>query len=122
MKSSDLNSQQMRWGPEIDPLRIAAGWEPEELEKPWLLVESSAGDSHPGSVHLLAKSEQVREGARRAGVAAGRYFCTDMCDGIAQGTAAMNYSLASRDLLAMAAEMHFRTGHFDGWEIGRAHV
>ncbi len=115
MKSSDLNSQRMRWGPEIDPLRIASGWKPEELERPWLLVESSAGDSHPGSVHLLAKSEQVCEGARQAGVAAGRYFCTDMCDGIAQGTAAMSYSLASRDLMAMAAEMHFRTGHFDGW-------
>lgn len=111
----ELHSQRMRWGPEIDPLRIGAGWDPAELELPWLLVESSAGDSHPGSAHLMESADRVRDGAREAGLAVGRYYCTDMCDGIAQGTAAMSYSLASRELLAMAAELHFRSGHFDGW-------
>jgi dihydroxy-acid dehydratase len=111
----ELHSQKMRWGPEVDPLRIGCGWEPEELEKPWLLVESTSGDSHPGSVHLPQAVEAVRAGAREAGLAVGRYQCTDMCDGIAQGTDAMSLSLASRDLLAMATEMHFHSGHFDGW-------
>ncbi len=115
MHGSELHSQRMRWGPEIDSLRIGVGWEPAELDRPWLLVESSAGDSHPGSVHLASVAELVRDGAREAGLAAGCYYCTDMCDGIAQGTEAMSYSLASRELLAMAAEMHFRAGHFDGW-------
>ncbi|MFA5801822.1 MAG: dihydroxy-acid dehydratase [Thermoleophilia bacterium] len=115
MNSRKLHSQRMRWGPEVDPLRIGCGWEPEDLDKPWLLVESSGGDSHPGSVHLPALAEVVSKGARATGLAVGRYYCTDMCDGIAQGTEAMSYSLASRELLAMAAEMHFRTGHFDGW-------
>ncbi len=105
----------MRWGPEIDPLRIACGWEPGDLGKPWLLIESSAGDSHPGSVDLGRLVEAVREGALEVGLTVGRYFCTDMCDGIAQGTEAMSYSLASRELLAMAAELHYRSGHFDGW-------
>ncbi len=115
MGPGELHSQKMRWGPEVDPLRIGTGWEPDELERPWLLVESSAGDSHPGSVHLLEAANEVRAGAREAGLAVARYFCTDMCDGIAQGTHAMSYSLASRELLAMAAELHFRSGHFDGW-------
>ncbi|MHB9112697.1 MAG: dihydroxy-acid dehydratase [Thermoleophilia bacterium] len=115
MKPSKLHSQEMRWGPEVDPLRIGCGWTPEELDKPWLLIESSGGDSHPGSVHLPGLVDEVRNGARDAGLAAGRYSCTDMCDGIAQGTGAMSYSLASRELLAMAAEMHYRSGHFDGW-------
>lgn len=115
MDNEQLHSQKMRWGPEIDSLRIGCGWEPGELDRPWLLVESSAGDSHPGSVHLLESADQVRAGAREAGLAVGRYYCTDMCDGIAQGTHAMGYSLASRELLAMAAELHFRSGHFDGW-------
>lgn len=112
---NQLHSQKMRWGPEVDPLRVGCGWQPDDLGKPWLLVESSAGDSHPGSVHLLEAVEAVRSGARDAGLAVGRYHCTDMCDGIAQGTGAMSYSLASRELLAMATEMHFRSGHFDGW-------
>lgn len=115
MKSSKLHSQAMRWGPEVDPLRIGCGWTPEELDMPWLLIESSGGDSHPGSVHLPGLVDEVRKGARAAGLAVGRYFCTDMCDGIAQGTEAMSYSLASRELLAMAAEMHYKSGHFDGW-------
>lgn len=113
--TDELHSQKMRWGPEVDPLRVGCGWAPEDLEKPWLLVESSSGDSHPGSVHLPRLVDAVREGAREAGLAVGRYHCTDMCDGIAQGTRAMSYSLASRELLAMATEMHYRSGHFDGW-------
>lgn len=115
VEKSGLHSQKMRWGPEVDPLRIGCGWEPEDLGKPWLLVESSGGESHPGSVHLPGLVDLVREGARDAGLAVARYGCTDMCDGIAQGTEAMSYSLASRELLAMAAELHFRAGHFDGW-------
>ncbi|MHB8159729.1 MAG: dihydroxy-acid dehydratase [Thermoleophilia bacterium] len=109
------HSQEMRWGPEVDPLRIGCGWEKEDLAKPWLLIESSGGDSHPGSVHLPDLVNDVREGASKAGLAVGRYSCTDMCDGIAQGTEAMSYSLASRELLAMAAELHYRSGHFDAW-------
>lgn len=114
-ESSRLHSQEMRWGPEVDPLRIGCGWSPEDLGKPWLLVESSAGESHPGSVHLGELSGLVREGAREAGLAVGRYCCTDTCDGIAQGTEAMGYSLPSRELMSMAAELHFVSGHFDGW-------
>lgn len=115
MDKRKLHSQEMRWGPEVDPLRIGCGWSPEDLEKPWLLIESTGGDSHPGSTHLVKMADLVRDSAATAGLAAGRYFCTDMCDGIAQGTGAMSYSLASRELIAMAVEMHYRSGHFDGW-------
>ncbi len=114
MNKSRLHSQKSRWGPEVDPLRIGCGWKPEELDRPWLLVESSGGDSHPGSVHLAGLADAAAGAARRSGLAAGRYFCTDMCDGIAQGTEAMMYSLASRELIAMAVELHFVSGHFDG--------
>lgn len=110
-----LRSQEMRWGPEVDPLRIGCGWTPEDLGKPWLLVESAGGDSHPGSVHLVDLANAVRQGAKEAGLAVGCYYCTDMCDGIAQGTEAMSYSLASRELISMAVELHLISGHFDGW-------
>ncbi len=49
-----------------------------------------------------------------AGGVAGRYFCTDICDGITQGTDAMDYSVASREIIACATEMHAIAGHFDG--------
>ena len=49
----ELISQKMRrLAPELDPLRLGTGWKPEELSKPQIIVESTFGDSHPGSGHL----------------------------------------------------------------------
>jgi dihydroxy-acid dehydratase len=102
-----------RQAPEQDPLRLGVGWQRADLDKPYVLVESVAGDSHPGSVHLHSLVDQVAAAARDAGGAVARYTCTDMCDGIAQGTDGMDYSLPSRDLIAAVCEMHARSGHYD---------
>ena len=49
-----LKSQKMRkLAPELDPLRIGTGWTKEDLGKVQVIVESTYGDSHPGSGHLL---------------------------------------------------------------------
>ena len=49
----ELISQKMRsLAPELDPLRLGTGWKPEDLAKPQIIVESTFGDSHPGSGHL----------------------------------------------------------------------
>ena len=42
-----------RLAPEMDPLRLGMGWKLEDLEKPKVIIESTFGDSHPGSAHLL---------------------------------------------------------------------
>ena len=34
---------------ELDPLRIGTGWKVEDLSKPQIFIESTFGDSHPGS-------------------------------------------------------------------------
>lgn len=112
--SEVLHSQRMRQrAPEQDPLRLGVGWRRADLDKPYVLVESVAGDSHPGSVHLDQLVERAAAAAREAGGAVARYTCTDMCDGIAQGTDGMDYSLPSRDLIAAVCEMHARSGHYD---------
>lgn len=111
----ELTSQRMRAkAPEIDPLRLACGWTEEDLGKPWVLVETVGGQSHPGSFHLKDLAEYVVKGVHEAQGASARYDCTDICDGIAQGTEGMNYSLASREIISFAVEFHFRAGHFDG--------
>ena len=49
-----MRSQSVRkLAPEMDPLRIGMGWTVEDLEKPQILVESTFGDSHPGSAPYL---------------------------------------------------------------------
>ena len=111
----ELKSQEMRkLAPELDPLRIGTGWAPEDLEKPQIIIESTFGDSHPGSGHLDTLVEEVRKGVEQAGGHGARYFCTDICDGESQGTDGINYSLASREIIANMIEIHANATPFDG--------
>ena len=110
-----LKSQEMRkLAPEMDPLRIGTGWKKEDLEKPQIMVERTYGDSHPGSGHLNLLVEEVRKGVAEAGGFGARYFCTDICDGESQGTDGINYSLASREMIANMIEIHANATPFDG--------
>ena len=110
----ELTSQKMRkLAPELDPLRIGTGWKPEDLEKVQVLIESTFGDSHPGSGHLDILVDEVRKGVEAAGGHGARYFATDICDGESQGTDGINYSLASREMIANMIEIHANATPFD---------
>ncbi len=100
--------------PEQDPLRIGMGWTKEDLSKPQIMVESTFGDSHPGSAHLLRLVEETVASVAACGGKAARYFATDICDGMAQGHDGMNYSLVSRDMIANMIEIHALATPFDG--------
>lgn len=111
----ELISQKMRrLAPELDPLRLGTGWKPEDLSKPQILIESTFGDSHPGSGHLDRLVEAARKGIAEAGGYGARYFCTDICDGESQGTDGINFSLASREMIANMIEIHGNATPFDG--------
>lgn len=111
----ELMSQKMReLAPELDPLRIGTGWKPEDLSKPQIMIESTFGDSHPGSGHLDILVEEVRKGVEDAGGFGARYFATDICDGESQGTDGINFSLASREMIANMIEIHGNATPFDG--------
>ncbi len=110
----ELISQKMRTlAPELDPLRIGTGWKPEDLSKPQVIIESTFGDSHPGSGHLDLLVEEVRKGVEAAGGHGARYFATDICDGESQGTDGINFSLASREMIANMIEIHANATPFD---------
>ncbi len=109
-----LKSQETRRiAPEMDPLRVGMGWSPEDLEKPQILVESTYGQSHPGSAHLLELAQASSQAAGQNGGKAALYFATDICDGMSQGHDGGNYSLASRDIIANLVEIHAKATTFD---------
>lgn len=113
-KIMQLKSQKMRkLAPELDPLRIGTGWTKEDLGKVQVIVESTYGDSHPGSGHLNILEEEVRKGIAEEGGFGARYHCTDICDGESQGTDGINYSLASREMIANMIEIHANATPFD---------
>ena len=110
----EMISQKVRTlSPEIDPLRMGMGQTEADLEKTQVMVESTFGDSHPGSAHLLCLVEAAAAGVRSAGGNPARYFATDICDGMAQGHDGINYSLASREIIADAIEIHGMATPFD---------
>lgn len=112
---SELNSQRVRkMAPENDPLKMGMGWSVEDLDKPQIMVESTFGDSHPGSAHLDLFVEEAVRGITEAGGRGARYYATDICDGIAQGHDGINYSLVSRDTIANMIEIHGNSTGFDG--------
>lgn len=116
MKGNDylLNSQKIRQlAPEMDPLRMGMGWTEADLEKPQILVESTYGDSHPGSAHLNQFVEKAISGIAENGGKGARYYATDICDGMAQGHDGINYSLASRDMISNLIEIHANATTFD---------
>ncbi len=110
-----LKSQEVRKiAPEMDPLKMGMGWTVEELEKPQIIVESTYGNSHPGSTHLDTFIEETVKAVNTNGGKAARYFATDMCDGMAQGHDGINYSLAHREAIANLVEAQVNSVTFDG--------
>lgn len=111
----ELYSQKIRaLAPENDPLKIGMGWTVDDLSRAQIMVESTFGDSHPGSAHLDVFVNEVLRGIKDAGGKGARYFTTDICDGIAQGHDGINYSLVHRDMIANMIEIHGSSIGFDG--------
>lgn len=111
----ELRSQAVRkLAPESDPLKMGMGWKVEDLSKPQIMVESTFGDSHPGSAHLDQLVKEAVLAVDEHGGKAARYFATDMCDGIAQGHDGINYSLAHREAIVNLVEAQANASVYDG--------
>ncbi|MBE5981808.1 dihydroxy-acid dehydratase [Lacrimispora sp. AGF001] len=110
----ELRSQQVRKiAPEMDPLKMGMGWSVDDLEKPQIIIESTFGESHPGSAHLLELVDQAAKGIYESGGRGARYFATDTCDGMSQGHDGGNYSLVSRDMICNMIEIHNNATPYD---------
>ncbi|MBO6047546.1 MAG: dihydroxy-acid dehydratase [Erysipelotrichaceae bacterium] len=110
MRSEDLR----KIAPELDPLRIGTGWKVEELDQMQIFIESTFGDSHPGSGHLDQLVDLVNQGLKKEHMKGARYFTTDICDGESQGHDGINFSLASREMIANMIEIQYSATPYDG--------
>lgn len=108
-------SQKMREvAVEMDALKMGMGWSSDDLSKTQIFLQSTWGDSHPGSVHLNKLVEVAEAVINNLGAKAAKYTTTDICDGIAQGHDGMNYSLVSREMIANMIEIQGKATPFDG--------
>lgn len=99
---------------EMDALKMGMGWSVSDLEKTQIFIQSTWGDSHPGSVHLNKLVFSAEERIQELGAKPAKYTTTDICDGIAQGHDGMNYSLLSREVIANMIEIQATATPFDG--------
>jgi dihydroxy-acid dehydratase len=97
-----------------DSLRMGMNWTEEDLAKPQILVDSAYGMGHPGTFHFRPLIEEISNGVFEAGGKPGVFTVSDICDGVAQATSGMSYSLVSRDVMAAMIEIHALGHPHDG--------
>ncbi len=115
MPQDPLRSQRLRLvNHQGDALRLGMNWTEEDLGKPQVLVESAYGMGHPGTFHFRSLVEEVSNGVFEAGGKPGVFTVSDICDGVAQATDGMSYSLVSRDIMAAMVEIHALGHPHDG--------
>src|SRR5215470_10587827 len=93
-----------------DALRMGMNWTEEDLAKPQILVDSAYGMGHPGTFHFRPLIEEISNGVFEAGGKPAVFAASDICDGVAQATSGMSYSLVSRDVMAAMVEIHVSRG------------
>jgi dihydroxy-acid dehydratase len=112
---SKLHSQHLRTvNFQGDALRMGMNWTEEDLGKPQILVDSAYGMGHPGTFHFRPLIEEISNGVFEAGGKPGVFYVSDICDGVAQATDGMSYSLVSRDVMAAMVEIHALGHPHDG--------
>jgi dihydroxy-acid dehydratase len=97
-----------------DALRMGMNWTEEDLAKPQILVDSAYGMGHPGTFHFRPLVEEISNGVFEAGGKPAVFTVSDICDGVAQATNGMSYSLVSRDVMAAMVEIHALGHPHDG--------
>nr|WP_240942927.1 dihydroxy-acid dehydratase [Planosporangium thailandense] len=95
-------------------------WSVEDLGRPQVLVETTAGSSHPSSYALRELGAEAAKGVLQAGGKPGEYTTTDICDGVAQAHDGMRYPLASREFIANMVEIHANATPFDAMVLSSA--
>ncbi len=95
-------------------LLYSLGVRQSDLGKPFIAIVSSFNEIVPGCMPLRTLAEEVKVGIRDAGGLAFEFNTIGVCDGIAQGTDGMRWSLPSRDVIAYSVEIMLQAHRFDG--------
>jgi dihydroxy-acid dehydratase len=85
-----------------------------DWDKPFIAIANSFVQMIPGHAHLDVVGRKVRAAVRAAGGVPFEFNTIGVDDGIAMGHGGMNYSLASREIIADSIETMLRAHCFDG--------
>ena len=94
-------------------LMYGMGLTKEEIERPLIGIVNAQNEVIPGHLHLDEIAEAAKNGVRMSGGLPLEFPAIGVCDGIAMGHVGMNYSLASRELIADSIEVMAMAHGFD---------
>ncbi len=92
----------------------ACGITREQLDKPFIGIASSFGDTVPGHIAMRMLERALEGGVHAAGGVPFVFGTPAICDGIAMGHSGMYYSLPSRELIADIVETMAEAHKYDG--------
>ncbi len=111
-----MQSKDMKEGIQRSAARAllkSTGLRQKDIERPWVAVVNFFTEVVPGHVHLRELANAVKEGVLLGAGQPFEFNTIAVCDGIAQGTEGMKYSLPSRDLAVDTIEVMVRAHGFD---------
>ncbi len=100
--------------PASQAMLYAAGLTDEDMAKAQVGIASTGYDGNPCNMHLNRLKDEVKIECNIAGLVGLGFNTIGVSDGISMGTSGMNYSLASRDIIADSMETVMQAQSYDG--------
>ena len=99
--------------PASQAMLYAVGLTDEDMQKAQVGIASTGYDGNPCNMHLNNLSAEVKIESKIAGLVGLGFNTIGVSDGISMGTSGMNYSLASRDIIADSIETVMNAQSYD---------
>jgi dihydroxy-acid dehydratase len=100
--------------PASQAMLYAVGLTDEDMQKAQIGIASTGYDGNPCNMHLNNLAAEVKVETKIAGLVGLGFNTIGVSDGISMGTSGMNYSLASRDIIADSIETVMNAQSYDG--------
>ena len=100
--------------PASQAMLYAVGLQEEDMQKAQVGIASTGYDGNPCNMHLNRLAGEVKTECNIAGMVGLGFNTIGVSDGISMGTSGMNYSLASRDIIADSIETVMNAQSYDG--------
>ena len=100
--------------PASQAMLYAVGLSDEDMNKAQIGIASTGYDGNPCNMHLNNLAAEVKVETKIAGLVGLGFNTIGVSDGISMGTSGMNYSLASRDIIADSIETVMNAQSYDG--------
>ena len=99
--------------PASQAMLYAVGLSDEDMSKAQVGIASTGYDGNPCNMHLNNLAAEVKIESKIAGLVGLGFNTIGVSDGISMGTSGMNYSLASRDIIADSIETVMNAQSYD---------